>query len=81
MRREKKAGPARAPAAEGGPSGVPPRVGSISTKAVTTVGTEEARTKAPAKLSARETSRASTAEGGPSGVPPRVSNARSPVPG
>jgi hypothetical protein len=58
MRREKKAGPARAPEVEGGPSGVPPRVGSISTKAVTTVG--------------RETNRASTAEGGPSGVPPRV---------
>jgi hypothetical protein len=72
MRREMKVGPVRAPAAEGGPSGVPPRVGSISTKAVTTVGTEEARTKAPAKLSAQETSRASTAEGGPSGVPPRV---------
>jgi hypothetical protein len=72
MRREKKAGPSRAPAAEGGPSGVPPRVGSISTKAVTTVGTEEARTKATAKLSAQETSRASTVEGGPSGVPPRV---------
>ena len=58
MRREKKAGPARAPAAEGGPSGVPPRVGSISTKAVTTVGTEEAR-KAASKLPAQEPTRRS----------------------
>jgi len=73
MRGTKKAGPGRASTAEGGPSGVPPRVGSISTKVVTTVGTEEARTKAPAKPSAREAgSRTSTAEGGPSGVTPRV---------
>ena len=58
MRGTKKAGPGRASTAEGGPSGVPPRVGSISTKAVTTVGTEEAR-KAASKLPAQEPTRRS----------------------
>ena len=72
MRGGKKAGPGKTPAAEGGSSGVAPRVGSISTRAVTTVGTEEARTKAPGKLSARENKQAPAAEGGSSGVPPRV---------
>ena len=49
----------RAPAVEGGSSGVPPRVGSISTRAVTTVGTEEA-SKAASKVPAQEPTRRST---------------------